>query len=108
MTELAYPIAFVGEADKQIDELSDTVFDRVERSMSLLSRHPYLGREYNPAYDAALPPVSCRVLYVGNTTKAIYYFVDEERQRVFVFYIGDARSDPMTRFVGIHFFDMGG
>ncbi len=71
-------------------------FGRVDHDLGLLATSPYLGRAYDPAYDAARPSFACRVLHCGNY--GIYYSVDEAARLVFVFAIEDQRRNPAERF----------
>lgn len=77
------------------------LFDRLDRDLELLETTPYIGREYDPAYDASRPPFPCRVLYCG--CYGIYYRVYEESFRVVVFAIVDQRRDPLSRFAGFEY-----
>ena len=55
------------------------------------------GSIYDPAYEAARPPVECRVVYAGHY--GIYYSIGQDLDSpVVVFSIEDQRRDPSTRF----------
>ncbi len=75
---------------------SEKAFARVGQDIGLLEHTPYLGRVYDPAYDASRPPFPCRVLYCGHY--GIYYRVDEDAERVTVFAVVDQRRDLERRF----------
>ena len=69
----------------------------VARVIDLLDTVPYLGRVYDPLYDAAHPDFETRVAYAGHC--GVYYEVIEGEQReVHVLYIEDQRRDPLMRF----------
>ena len=69
----------------------------VARIIDLLDTVPYLGRVYDPLYDATRPDFEARVVYAGHF--GIYYEVIEDEQReVHVLYIEDQRRDPLMRF----------
>lgn len=82
----------------QLDELAGRTYDRVATAIGTLERFPYLGAEYSPEYEASLPPVSCRQMYVQRTTKVLYYTVNEDAGTVDIFFMDDARTDPHDRF----------
>ncbi len=75
---------------------SERVFSHVEADIGLLGTTPFLGREYDPVYEAARPDFPCRVLYCEYY--GIYYRVDEAIRRVIVFAIEDQRRNPANRF----------
>lgn len=76
-------------------------FERIDCDLGLLETTPYLGRDYDPAYDATRPPFPCRVLFSGYY--GIYYQVDDDAERVVVFAIVDQRRDPANRFTGFEY-----
>lgn len=78
--------------------LGDTTYGRVEASVDLLSSTPGLARPYDPAYEAARPPVPCRAYQVPRTTKVIYLVADEDVRVMTMLFLGDAREDPRRRF----------
>lgn len=75
---------------------TERVFAHVGNDLDLLSTSPELGQRYDPAYNAARPPFSCRVLYCEHY--GIYYRIDEQERAVIVFAIEDQRRNPLTRF----------
>ena len=99
-------LAFTAHARDELANLSEAAFGRVLNSLDLLRTSPFLGKVYDPSYDAGFPPFECRVLFVSSTTKAVYYYLDSKSDKVIVFEIGDVRADPMTRFVGIRLSDL--
>ncbi len=75
---------------------SDGLLERMGRFLKLLATTPFLGRVYDPAYEAKQPPVKCRVLFCGNY--GIYYEVNENALTVTILAIEDQRRDPLNRF----------
>lgn len=75
---------------------TERVFAHVDNDLDPLAITPELGQVYDPAYDAAKPPFTCRVLYCEQY--GIYYHVDETERAVIVFAIEDQRRNPLTRF----------
>jgi len=75
---------------------SDATFDHVGKCIELLEESPYLGREYDPAYEAMRPPFECRVLFCEHY--GIYYSVDDEACAVTIFAVEDQRRNPQDRF----------
>lgn len=74
----------------------DRLYQRIGDLIDFLALHPYYGEAYDPAYEAARPPVSCRVLYCARY--GVYYHVDDERHLITVLAIEDQRRDPLARF----------
>ncbi len=75
---------------------SERLFEHVDTDIGLLETNPYLGRVYDPVYDAARPDFPCRVLYCEHY--GIYYRVDDKLHRIVVFAIEDQRRNPKSRF----------
>lgn len=75
---------------------SDDVYRRMGELLGSLASFPYYGQEYEPYYDAARPPVSCRVAFCGRF--GIYYHVDDESRTFTVLAIEDERRDSRRRF----------
>lgn len=73
------------------------LLDDVDQALDNLALFPLLGREYDPVYEATLPPVPCRVLYVD--WLGIYYRVTEGGD-VVVEALLDQHRDPLQRFPG--------
>ena len=78
--------------------LPDSVYDRIEHSVDVLLDSPGLLRDYDPPYDAALPPIDCKWYFVPGTCKVLYLTVDHKAQHLKFLFIGDTRQDPMRRF----------
>lgn len=102
MSDPVFSLSFDEVALEQLSVLPSAVFSKIERSLALIKQFPGLGRLYEPTFGETLPPRACRMLTVGKTTKVIYYQVDEIACSIRVYWIGDTRSDPMTRFLGLH------
>lgn len=94
----AYAIRVSESARRSLLTLSDASFARVSSSIERLKTMSQLGRSYEPVYDAARPPFSCRVLYAGHF--GLYYTVDEGAHEVYLRYVEDQRMNPRTRFKG--------
>lgn len=75
---------------------SDRVYGRIGMLLDFIATHPYYGREYNPAYEAAMPPIPCRVFYCERY--GVYYHVDGGERTITVLAIESQRKDPMGRF----------
>ena len=68
----------------------------IDNILLIFDTTPYIGRLYDPLYDAARLPESIMVAYAGHF--GIYYEVSEENRAVYVYYIEDQRRDPTRRF----------
>lgn len=68
----------------------------VSRAIDLLDTVPWIGRSYDPLYEAARPDFDLLVVYAGHF--GIYYQVDDEGLRVYVLFVEDQRADPLRRF----------
>ena len=77
---------------------SERVYSRVDGYRDVLKRFPDIGGDYDPHYDAARPPFSCKRIVVPDTPFTLYYQKDEEKHRVTVFYIEHQRANPRGRF----------
>lgn len=86
---------------EQLMALPDRVYERVEHSIDLLASQPGLARDYDPQYDADMPPIDCKWHYVPRTSKVIYFTYDEQEGVIRCFRLGDTREDPMQRFIGL-------
>ena len=97
---MAYTVLFADSVLEFIDEhvTSERVFARIETYADLLAHYPYLGASYDPAYEAARPPVPCRYVPVPDTPFTLYYAVDDDAQVVNVFYLDYSAADPQRRF----------
>lgn len=81
---------------------TDTEYSVVDSTLELLQSSPYLGRIYDPLYEAARPPFVMRVVYAGRY--GIYYEVIENRKEVDILFIEDQRRNPNERFSDIELF----
>ena len=78
---------------------SNEDYARVMKTLRLLETIPCAWPVYDPAYEAARPPVECRVAYAGHY--GIYFEgADDPESPVRVFAIEDQRRDPERRFGG--------
>ena len=102
MTSKAYVVELVDSTFDYMLDLGDTPYARTAAFLELLALSPEIGRVYAPEYDAMLPPVECRRIVVPKTTVELFYYVDESRHSIKVIHACDARSDPRSKFVGLH------
>lgn len=93
-----WTVRYARQFAEQLTKLPDAIYDRVEGSIDILASNPGLARRYDPQYEAARPPVSCRSYPVPKTTKIIYLVTDEEKRELTMLFLGDAREDPRRRF----------
>lgn len=93
-----WDVRYARQFAEQLAELPNSTYDRVEGSINVLVANPGPAREYDPAYEAARPPVPCRCYPVPRTTKVIYLVADEEKHALTMLFLGDAREDPRRRF----------
>ena len=99
MTESHRPVVISQLAQDQLAAIpSDALYLQVKDAILRLSQFPLLGRLYDPGYDAARPPVTCRVLYAGRY--GVYYtgFDAPPDVPLVVLAVEDERRDPMRRF----------
>lgn len=82
----------------QLLELPDGIYGSVSHSIDLLEGHPHLGRPYDPTYEHDLPPVPIESHYVPDTTKRLFYLIDEEAHRLYFVHMADTRQDPRNVF----------
>lgn len=101
MTEKPFASVYSEYFQEQLDQVSDKLFERIDRSIALLETMPGLGREYEPEYEADLPPFSRRFMVVPRTTKCLYFTVDEDARVLRFFLLDDTRRNPQARFMGI-------
>ncbi len=78
------------------DIQSESILRRIEALIDMLALYPFYGEEYEPVYEAAQPPVPCRVLFC--THYGIYYHVNETEKLITVIAIESQRRDPLSRF----------
>ncbi len=74
----------------------DDVYARIGALIDFLAEHPYYGEEYDPAYNAARPPIDCRVFFCARY--GVYYHIDEEKLIITILAIENLRRNPMNRF----------
>lgn len=92
-----YKLRFTDEVKYTYLNLASTrAFSKIANLLSILKSSPYLGRVYDPTYEARVPPFKCRVLFCLHY--GIYYIVDEPSQVITVFAIEDQRRNPEQRF----------
>lgn len=102
---MSYRVVYSPRFYEQERALSDSVYERVEHSIDILTDNPGIAHDYLPSYDADLPPVDCKWHCVPGTGKIIYFAVDDDIQRMTCFLLGDTREDPRRRFLGVHRID---
>lgn len=81
---------------------SDAAYLHVKEAIRNLSLFPQMGRVYEPDYEAAVPPVTCRILYAGRY--GVYYTGpdgDSPAAPLVVLAVEDERADPKRRFSGM-------
>lgn len=95
--EKPYEIQLTDEAVYAYGEIpSQEIYGRIGSLLDFLTTHPYYGQEYDPYYEAALPPITCRVFYCGRY--GVYYHVHENEMLITVLAIEDQRRNPLARF----------
>lgn len=95
---MTYQALYARQFHEQLMELPDSVYDKVEHSIDVLLNNPGLLRDYDPPYEASLPPVECKWYYVPGTYKVAYMTVDEKALQMRFLFLGDTREDPLHRF----------
>ncbi len=80
---------------------SDGAYLQIKDAILRLEDFPLLGRAYDPDYEAARPPMPCRVLYAGRY--GVYYMLTDDAPvpLLVVLAIEDERRDSMRRFSGM-------
>ena len=96
-----HPVLITDEAINQLLSIpSARDYESVRKTLSLLGIIGEAGRDYEPVYSAARPPIPCKVLYAGNY--GIYYSCSVNKdESIVVFTIEDQRRDPKKRFISI-------
>ncbi len=95
--ERCYNVALIYEAVQAYRAISSQAdLASVNGMLDVLDTAPYIGRIYDPLYEAATPPFEVRVVYAGHY--GIYYTLDEKAQQVNVYFIEDQRQNPLNRF----------
>ena len=93
-----WDVRYTRQFDDLLVELSDQDYGCVEHSIDVLAANPGLARRYDPAYEAARPPVPCLWYHVPRTTKDLYLIADDDAQLLTFIFMTDARRDPLARF----------
>ena len=75
---------------------SERVYARIGNLIDFLAEHPYFGEEYDPYYQAAFPPIDCRVFFCAHY--GVCYHVDVEQRNISILAIEDHRKNPLSRF----------
>ncbi len=78
---------------------SASICQRIEKLIDFLALHPFYGERYDPSYEAAQPPIDCRVLFCAHY--GIYYHVNDRKRLITVLAIESQRKDPLTRFTAL-------
>lgn len=81
--------------------MSGGVQCRFFNATDLLRRFPDLGHDYVAEPDEDTLSFSCREYHLPDTSKSIYYTVDDSLGAVKVFALLDQRRNPSYRFRGI-------
>ena len=93
----ARDVVVTQEAQYQLVRIpSNADYNEVKRMLRALGIIADAGSVYDPAYEAAKPPVECRVVYAGHY--GIYYTSEDPGSPVVVFALEDQRRNPKTRF----------
>jgi plasmid stabilization system protein ParE len=95
---MSFEVVFTETALQAYVAIPDWRIQRVDSTIDALGLAPWVGRVYDPVYEAARPPFEVRVVYAD--IYGIYYTVDEDASTVVIRFIEDQRMDPATRFVG--------
>lgn len=91
-------VVITDEAQLQLINIpSDKDYVDVRKMLGVLGIVYSAGSVYDPAYEAAKPPMECRVVYAGHY--GIYYSGEPDPNLpIVVFSIEDQRRDPNRRF----------
>lgn len=81
--------------------MTGRVQNKFFNAVVLLQRFPEIGHEYAAEPDEDELPFPCREYHLPDTTKTIYYTVDEFMCIVKVFALIDQRRNPSYRFRGV-------
>lgn len=101
MTAYAYAAEYSAKFQEQLLALPQRTLERVLACIRTLRNMPGLARDYDPQYEAAEAPVSCKCLVVPRTTKCLYLTVNEDEHVLRFFLLGDTRRDPRFVFTGV-------
>lgn len=100
---MPYEVLYARQFHEQMAELPDSTYNRIEHSIDVLASNPGLLREYDPPYEAAIPPVDCKWYFVPGSYKVVYLTIDEKLRQLRFLFLGDTREDPLRRFDGMVF-----
>lgn len=95
---MPYEVLYARQFYEQMMALSDSVYGKVDHSIDVLSENPGLLRDYDPPYEAAVPPVDCKWYFVPGSCKVVYLTVDEGNRQMRLLFLGDTREDSLHRF----------
>ena len=95
---MTYQVEYARQFHEQLMELNDSEYERIEHSIDVIANNPGLVRDYDPPYEAAVPPLAFKWYYVPKTYKTIYLTVDEHARTIRCYFLGDVRVDPLRRF----------
>lgn len=79
----------------------ESVLERFEWAVEMLSAFPSLGPVYDPEYIAARPPFPCRYLPLPDTPFTLYYTLDNQAHEVTIIDVEWSAGDPRKRFSGL-------
>lgn len=94
----AYQALYARQFHEQLMELPESVYDKIEHSVDILLDNPGLLRDYDPPYEAIIPPIECKWYYVPGSYKVIYLTIDDTTRSMRFLFLGDTREDPLHRF----------
>lgn len=100
---MPYEALYAQQFHEQMMELPDSVYDKIDHSIGVLANNPGLLREYDPPYEAAVPPVECKWYFVPGSYKIVYLTIDEEAEQMRFLFLSDTREDPLHRFDSMAF-----
>lgn len=97
----SYEVLIARPVVEDLAEVPGKVQSRFFKAVDLLQRFPELGHDYLAEPDDDEPPFPCREYHVPDSSKTIYYTVDDSTATVRVFALIDQRRNPAYRFRGI-------
>lgn len=97
----AYEILVARPVVEDLAAMSGRVQSRFFKAAKLLQRFPELGHDYLAEPDDDELPFPCREYHLPDSSKTIYYTVDDAAATVSVFALIDQRRNPAYRFHGI-------
>ncbi len=99
-----YQALYARQFHEQLMELPEPVYNKIEHSIDILLDNPDLLRDYNPPYEAAIPPAECKWYYVPSSYKVIYLTIDDTARSMRFLFLSDTREDPLHRFDHMDFY----